>query len=119
MTAPRAPRGLGSAGKRMWRGTFAERDDGARLELRPDELVLLVEACRLADDVETLRGELVGASLTVPGSQGQDVVNPLRSELHRTSTRLESILKTLALPDDEGRSVSQAGRSLAGARWSA
>lgn len=117
--APRAPRGLGPAGRRAWHGTFAERPDGSRLELRPDELPLLAELARLTDDVERIRGELEGEPWTVKGSQGQEVAHPLRAELHRTTQRLESLQKTLAIPDDDGRSAAHAGRSLARARWSA
>lgn len=118
MSVPRAPSGLGSAGRRLWQGTFAPRENGARLELRPDERVLLVEACRLADDVERIRKLLDGVPLMVPGSKGQPVTHPLRSELHRTVASLDRVLRTLALPDDDAP-ASQAGRSLARARWSA
>ena len=118
-STPKTPKGLGASGRRVWRGTFAERPDGSRLELRPDEVPLLVELCRLADDVERLRDELDDAPLMIEGSKGQDVAHPLRAELHRTSTRMESIQKTLAIPDDAGSSSSWAGRSLARARWSA
>lgn len=123
MSAPRTPAGLGKAGQRLWRGTFGERDDGSRLELRADELALLAEACRLADDVERIRGELADAPLTATGSQGQQVSNPLRGELHRTVATLDRVLRTLSLPDDpgeaHGRGGSWAGRNLARQRWSA
>lgn len=101
-TAPRPPKGLGATGRRVWRGVFAPHTDGARLELRPVELPLLAEFCRLADDVERLRVELEGAPWTVEGSQGQPVANPLRGELHRCTQRMESLGKTLALLDADG-----------------
>jgi hypothetical protein len=114
------PEDLGDVGQRVWNGTLGPRTDGSRMELRPDELVLLMELARLADDVERIRTELVGAPLTVPGSKGQQVANPLRTELHRSTQRMEALQKTLALPDDEGgASPSWAGRNLARARWSA
>lgn len=115
---PRAPKGLRTAGRKVWRGVLSPRDDGAVLELRPDEVPLLVELCRLTDDVERLRDALDGAPLTVEGSKGQDVVHPLRAELHRTSARLEGIHKTLSLPDEDGKTSTHAGRALARARWS-
>lgn len=122
MTAPRAPKGLKAAGRRLWKDTLGERPDGTAIELRPDEVPLLVEACRLTDDVERLRDELADAPLTIAGSRGQMVAHPLRAELHRTTTRLESLVKTLALPDDPdaatGADPSWAGRNLARARWS-
>lgn len=123
MTTPRAPRGLKAAGKRLWRDTLGEREDGSRLELRADELALFAELCRMADDVERIRGELDGASLTVPGSKGQDVAHPLRAELHRTVGSMDRLARTLALPDDVkadgSSSATWAGRNLARARWGA
>lgn len=115
MTAPRAPNGLHAAGRRLW------KDLWAKYEFRPDERVLLEELCRLADDIRALRDELADAPLMVAGSKGQDVVHPLRTELHRTSTRLESLSKTLQLPDDPAANPalrrSHAARELANRRW--
>jgi hypothetical protein len=120
---PAAPRGLGSAGKRLWRGVFRPQPDGSRLELRADEAALLVEACHLVDDVEAIRAELDGEPLTVAGSMGQQVAHPLRAELHRTVGTLDRLLRTLSLPDGQGgatsaSSASWAGRSLVRHRWS-
>ena len=119
MATPRCPKGLGPSGRRLWRSTLADRDDGSRLELRGDELVLLAEACRLVDDVERLREALADEPLTVKGSQGQDVAHPLRGELHRTIGTLDRVLRTLSLPDaaDTAADRSWAGRNLARARW--
>lgn len=122
MSAPRAPKGLGSAGRRVWRDTVGEREDGSRLVLRPDELVLLEHFCRLADDADRLRGELADAPLTVTGSMGQPVQHPLRGELHRTLATMDRLQRTLALPDapdERSGGTSWAGRNLARARWSA
>jgi hypothetical protein len=121
---PAAPRGLGSAGKRLWRGVFRAQPDGSRLELRADELALLAEACHLVDDVEAIRTALDGEPLTVAGSMGQQVAHPLRSELHRTVATLDRLLRTLSLPDEQGgaatsaSSASWAGRNLVRHRWS-
>jgi hypothetical protein len=118
VSIPRAPKGLEVAGRRLWRGTFEEREDGSRLVLRADELALLEEACRMADDVARIRAELDGAPLVVAGSKGQDVAHPLRGELHRTVGTLDRLLRTLALPDDDGGTSREwAGRRLARARW--
>jgi hypothetical protein len=118
---PAPPKGLGPAGKRLWRGTFRAQPDGSRLELRADEMVLLAEACRLADDAEAIRGELDGEPWVVAGSKNQDVTHPLRGELHRTVGSLDRLLRTLSLPDEEGAgtSASWAGRNLVRHRWSA
>lgn len=122
MSAPRAPKGLGPAGRRVWRGTLGERDDGSRIELRADELPLLVELCRMADDAARLRDELADAPWTVSGSKGQQVVHPLRAELHRTLSSMDRLVRTLALPDDpaeDAGGASWAGRNLARQRWGA
>lgn len=122
VSAPRAPKGLGPAGRRVWRGTLGERDDGSQIELRADELPLLVELCRLADDVEKIRGVLADEPWTVPGSKGQPVPHPLRGELHRTLSSMDRLVRTLALPDDpaeDAGGATVAGRNLARQRWSA
>jgi hypothetical protein len=100
----------------LWRGLVGP------YEFRPDELPLVVEACRLVDDIEKIRSALVDEPLLVAGSKGQPTVNPLRTELHRTSARLESICRTLGVPDEAELSDEQratwAGRNLARQRWS-
>jgi hypothetical protein len=113
-TEPTKPEGLGLVGSELWAATVRAYD------LRADENTLLAELCHLADDVDRLRRELEGQPLTVVGSRGQPTINPLRLELHRTTTRLESLAKTLALPDladTANRNRTLAGRALARQRW--
>ena len=122
MKAPKAPAGLGAAGRKLWRESLRPRADGSQLHLRPDELLLLEQACRLADDLAALRERLEGEPLTVPGSKGQSVAHPLRAEIHRSLASLDRILRTLALPDAPGRAVdgtekSDMARQLARQRW--
>jgi hypothetical protein len=114
----RAPKGLGAVGRRVWKQLHEPREDGAVLEFRADERPLVVEFVRLADDCERIRAAL-GDELLAVGSKGQLVAHPLRVELHRTSQRLESIAKTLGLPDEGDAGGAWAGRRLARARWSA
>lgn len=112
MDVPAAPDDLGAAGRRLWDGVH-QADAGLVLVFRADELALLAEACHLADDLEAIRGELRGRPLLTEGSKGQEVADPLRAELHRTSQRLESLLRSLRIPDE----VSGAGSELARRRW--
>jgi hypothetical protein len=114
----KAPKGLGPAGRRVWRALFTPREDGAVLEFRADELPQVIEFCRLSDDIEQIRAALKGA-LLAPGSKGQQVPHPLRVELHRTLASRLAIAKVLNLPDEAGGGGSWAGRNLARQRWSA
>jgi hypothetical protein len=81
----------------------------------------MVEACHLVDHLDRLRAVLEGAPLTVKGSAGQPVGDPVRAEYHRALASLDRVCRTLAIPDAEAgaSSPSWAGRSLARARWSA
>ena len=59
---PRAPAGLGAAGRRLWRDVTAEFDP------RGDELRILEEACREVDLIVRAEAELAAApSLLVAG----------------------------------------------------
>lgn len=89
--------------------------------LRPDELRVLEDACREIDLVERLEADLAGASLTVKGSQGQPVANPLVTEVRQHRQVVKALLGSLKLPDeDDARapaSPSAAGRALVANRW--
>lgn len=108
-----APRGRG---RRFWRSVTGEH------ELRPDELELLAEACRLLDLTDRLRAEAAEAPVVVDGR-----TNPALVELRLTREQLRKTLSVLALPDDQDGEVEPAvrdfrshrARKAARARWSA
>ena len=107
------PRGLAKSGRKMW------RDIATVYELRPDEARILEDACKQADLVDELEAARLGAPYMVKGSQGQDVINPLISEVRQHRGTLQSLLGSLNLPDESGetpRSVS--ARRAAASRWS-
>lgn len=116
---PSTPRELERAGRKLWR----EIARSGKYELRPDELRVLEDACREADLIDDLAAEAKGAPKMVRGSQGQDVINPLISELRQHRTALRSLLAALHLPDDDDGSVgaessrSTGARKAAQARW--
>lgn len=89
--------------------------------LRPDELRILEDACREVDLVDRLEAALVGADLTVKGSQGQPVANPLVQEIRQHRQVVKALLGSLKLPDeDDARqpaNPSAAGRALVASRW--
>jgi hypothetical protein len=106
-----APKGLGESGRKLW------SDITGTYQLRPDELRNLEDACREADWVDRLEVDLEGADLTVRGSQGQPVANPLLQEVRQHRQLLRGHLASLKLPDGESAGGENAGRALANARW--
>jgi hypothetical protein len=96
---------------------------GGRWEFRPDELQILADACGEADLIAQMERERIkaGFKLIVRGSQGQDVINPLISELRQHRSTMKTLLGALKLPDD-GEEVtpgmrSSVARAAANARW--
>lgn len=119
MSAPSTPDGLGSAGAALWSSIVPAYD------LRPDEMRLLLDACREADIVQRLEDGLSESDLMVTGSQGQRVINPLVQEVRQHRTVLATLLKALKLPDSpagakqKANAASEAARAAARARWGA
>lgn len=111
---PAAPQGLKPGGRKLWTDVVGIYD------LRPDELRVLKDACREADLVDALEGQLGKSSLLVTGSQGQQVINPLVSEVRQHRGVLSSLLRQLRLPDgnDTPEARSTQAREAANARWS-
>lgn len=122
-TKPKAPRGLKTAGRTLWKSISEEWD------LRPDELRILGDAAREADIIERLEKGLENAPLTAYGSQGQEVIHPLFSEIRQHRATLASLLRQLKLtePDEESgsgeggvvkpMSRTDSARKAAQARW--
>jgi hypothetical protein len=111
---PTRPRDLGKAGAKLWR----EIVTSGSYELRPDELRILEDACREADLIDDLAAAMKTAPKMVRGSQGQDVINPMISELRQHRATLKSLLGALQLPDDTGETPRSVGaRKAAQSRW--
>lgn len=101
---PARPRDLRAAGKRMWGEVTGAFDLG------PDEIGALIEACRTVDELDDLRAALDGQPMTVPGSTGQPVANPLLAEVRRHRATLAQLLDRLNLPagdEDAGSTPAQ------------
>lgn len=110
MANPRAPKGLKSKGEKLWKETVDKYD------LRSDELDTLEDVCREADLIVRMETELVDAPLTVKGSMGQDVPNPMVSELRQHRATKSRLWAALKLPD-EGGSMANQQREAAQSRW--
>lgn len=103
-------------GARLWDDIAG---NGAYI-LRPDELRILEDACREADLVERLEVALRDAPLVVKGSMGQEVSSPLVSELRQHRVTLNTLLKSLRLPEDAPNAAddgSNRARKAATERW--
>jgi hypothetical protein len=116
---PAAPGGLQEAGRALW-----EHISDDSLELRPDELTLLAEAGRVADQIARLDETIAAEPTMISGSHKQPVVHPAISEARQQRALLASLLKRLDIPEEpeadgswDGLSASQRARKAAGARW--
>lgn len=101
---PVAPGDLRAAGAQMWDDVTED------FTLGPDEVRALREACRTVDELDELRAALSGQPMTVQGSQGQPVANPLLAEVRRHRETLAKLLDALSLPagdEDVGMSPTQ------------
>jgi hypothetical protein len=90
--AERPPKGLGSAGRRLWRAVLTD------FQLDEHEMALLVLACRTADRLEDIAVGLVGAPLTVSNFRGDPIAHPLLNEQRQQSLTLARLLASLRLP---------------------
>lgn len=109
--AAQAPKGLEAKGRRLWREIVT------MYELRADELDTLEDICREADLIVRLEAELDGAELVVKGSQGQDVANPIVSEIRQHRTTKKTLWTSLKLPDEGNATAGNQQREAAQTRW--
>lgn len=95
---PRMPRGLETEGQKLWRGVIEEFD----LSAEPHKLRILFDACKTADVIKRLDDAAVKQSLTVRGSMGQEVINPLIAQAQTARGQLAQLLGRLNFaPEDD------------------
>lgn len=114
MSAPKAPAGLGRAGRALWRRLTG------RYEFTVGELLIVEQAARQADLVADLEAALERDGLVVLGSQGQPRLNAVATELRQSRLALGRLLGDLRLPTEDDRPMSAASlraRHAALARW--
>ena len=107
----KTPMGLKTHGKRTWEAVTN------KYELRTDELDILEDICREIDLINVLEKELKDAPLMLKGSQGQDVVNPMVTELRQHRATKRSLWAALKLPDDDAGMGANQQRDAAQSRW--
>lgn len=90
------PRGLGTAGQKLWKATTEE------FELADHELAQLEEACRTRDRIRDLDKAVAKDGLMIGSSQGSRL-HPAVAESRQQRLALARMLATLAIPglDDD------------------
>ena len=107
------PTGLAPGGRKLWKEVVKDHD------LRPDQQRILLEACCEADLIDRLQSDLKDTPTTTRGSMGQEVVHPVLSELRQHRGTLNTLIRGLALEDndssavDANRAAREAGTALA------
>ena len=96
---PAAPKGLGNAGRALWRRLLEDLHPAAEFDAR--ELVLLTTACRQQDMITQLETAVRRDGVMVEGSKGQQVVNKAVPELRACRLALRSLLGELGFPEDD------------------
>lgn len=118
-TIPAPPEELGDAGEDLWIRVNREFD----MTGEPGKLAILEQACRTVDQIEELERAREKAPLTAKGSAGQLVIHPLIQEVRQQRGSLNSLMKSLGLPETDEEAAekaarrSRAGKKAAGARW--
>ena len=115
MATPRAPVGLGKAGKAEWLAI------AGAYKLRADELTVLEDVCRTADMIAALDAAWAedGRPMTTKGSMGQLVIHPLIPEINRHRVTRATFFRQLRLPDVDAAPAANQHRSAANTKWSA
>jgi hypothetical protein len=84
----------------------------AAYELAPHEVALLTEACRVVDRLERIAAALSVEPLTVAGSMGQPVINPLFAEARSQAVVLARLARALRIPMAEVETPAEVGPRL-------
>ena len=106
------PKGLAVGGRRCWKQVVSA------YKLRPDELILLENACRTIDRIAELDAAMVGEPLVTKGSMGQVREHPLLAEARMQRALLRQTFAQLKLPDvDVGGVQINRHREAAATRW--
>lgn len=114
LPAHETPDDLDTAGLKLWNEISSQWD------FRPDETKILLEACRMTDEIESMSHALKSLPMIVEGAQGQQRVHPIFTELRAHRLALKQLLNSLGIAEADGDPSaikSAAGRRMARARW--
>lgn len=103
---PTPPEDLNDPGTELWVkvcSTFNFHDE-------PGKVAILEQACRTVDTIAQLEEAQRGASLTTRGSMGQQVISPFIQEARQQRNALNTLMKSLGLPDSDEEAVAKAER---------
>ncbi|MCA1007015.1 hypothetical protein LCL87_14920 [Rhodococcus hoagii] len=103
---PRMPRGLGGAGRRLWKSTLDEFE----LDTEPHKIEILTQACKVTDKISELDAAQKGQPPTTRGSTQQLVIHPLISEVRFQRGLLAQLLGKLGLPDTDEAQEAKADK---------
>ncbi|ROZ63837.1 hypothetical protein EDL96_05745 [Kocuria soli] len=101
--APRAPEGLATSGKKLWKSIVDEH------ELEEHELLTLREACRVADRLDTLFSEAEANPVTVLNARGDQTVHPALVEARQQGALYVKLIASLRIPDAEDNQPQRRG----------
>jgi hypothetical protein len=85
------PHGLGPEGKKLWESIVGQFD----LSVEPHKRRILFDACKTADVLKRMDDAARDAPLTVKGSMGQEVINPLIAQSQTARGQLAQLLARL------------------------
>lgn len=113
------PPGLRAGGTALWNACHGEIPEDWQFDAI--EAWHLQAACELRDTLDELRKMIQKHGVLVPGSQGQDVLNPALAEARLTGAAIAQLLSKVRLPDEDGvpeSPRSKQARKAANVRWS-
>jgi hypothetical protein len=90
------PRGLGTEGQKLWTGVIGEFN----LAYEPHKVRILTDACK-TDLIKRLDDAAVKAPLTVKGSMGKEVINPLIAQAQTARMQLAQLLARLNFTQED------------------
>lgn len=109
--SPNAPRGLLTAGRKLWDASTIE------FELAMHELAILEEACRTRDRISQLDKKVSEDGLMLSSSQGERM-HPAIGEARQQRMTLARLLATLSIPPlaEDALPVARGVRAFQGPR---